>query len=179
MMFFPRSVLIWLWYQHNAGLVKWLWTCSLLFSVLGRVWEASCSFCCRRRPCLIACSVSSLTASLFSFLFLREPVSGGCMFLGICPLFPGRSARISCSVVILVRVGGRSRESGFCGRSVLMSQLHHFRSALFWVVMSPLNSCLHPCRGAPTPYYAGLPKDELSQESPFSGVEMRHLCCGC
>ena len=33
------SVLLWLLYQDNTGLVNWDWKCSLLFNFLGRVWE--------------------------------------------------------------------------------------------------------------------------------------------
>ena len=32
--FFSCSVLVWLWYQGNAGLVKWVWKYSLLFNFL-------------------------------------------------------------------------------------------------------------------------------------------------
>ena len=30
--FFPCTILIWLWYQSNAGLVEWVWRYSLLFN---------------------------------------------------------------------------------------------------------------------------------------------------
>ena len=30
--FFSSSVLIWVWYQSNAGLIKWVWDCFLLFN---------------------------------------------------------------------------------------------------------------------------------------------------
>ena len=29
--FFPCSILIWLWYQGNVGLLKWVWKCYLFF----------------------------------------------------------------------------------------------------------------------------------------------------
>lgn len=123
----------------------------------------------RSPPSLPVCS---------DFLFLREPVLGGFMFLGICPLFPGCSARICCSVVITCACWEAVAWKGLLHQIGVDVPASHFWSALSWAVRSPLNSCLHPCRGAPTQDYAGLPKDELSQESPFSGVEMGHLCCG-
>ena len=34
LVFFSCYVLMWIWYQSNAGLVKWVWRCFLLFSFL-------------------------------------------------------------------------------------------------------------------------------------------------
>ena len=36
---FSCNILIWVWYQDNVGLVKWIEECSLLFTVLGTDWE--------------------------------------------------------------------------------------------------------------------------------------------
>ena len=42
--FFSSCFLAWLWYQGNAGLIKWVWKCCLLFSFLKEFEKDWCYF---------------------------------------------------------------------------------------------------------------------------------------
>lgn len=100
MAFFSCSVLIWLWYQGNVGLVKCVWEFFLLFSFFQKsliridisyplnVWynspvKSSC-------PGISVLGGFWLLESLYSllvssdFLFLHGSALVGCMFLKIC-----------------------------------------------------------------------------------------------